>query len=52
MNKQYSILFIVNSIGFPYIKERLKALISKNDKVGIIPWTFPVELTDKEFNEE
>lgn len=52
MNNQYNILFSRNYIGFPYIKERLKHLVSSDDKVVIIPWAFPVEMSEKEFTEE
>ena len=52
MNIQYSILFSVNSTGFPNIKDRLKSLVSADDKVVIIPWSFPIEMSEKEFTEE
>ncbi len=52
MNIQYNILFSTNSIGFPYIKDRLKSLISAYDKVLIFPWVFPVDMSQKEFIEE
>jgi peptidase E len=52
MSNQYNILFSTNSIGFPYIKDRLKALVSAEDKVVIFPWAFPVEMSEKEFTEE
>jgi hypothetical protein len=52
MSIQYNILFSNNSIGFPYIKERLESLISAEDKVVIFPWALPVEMSDKEFTEE
>jgi peptidase E len=52
MTIQYNILFSTNSIGFPHIKDRLKSLVSADDKVVIFPWAFPVELSEKEFTEE
>ncbi|MGH4137806.1 Type 1 glutamine amidotransferase-like domain-containing protein [Clostridium sp.] len=52
MSIQYNILFSTNSIGFPYIKDRLKSLVSSDDKVVIFPWAFPVEMSEKEFTEE
>lgn len=52
MSIQYNILFSTNSIGFPYIKDRLKSLVSADDKVVIFPWAFPVEISEKEFTEE
>lgn len=51
MNIQYSILFSMNSSGFIYIRDKLRSLISQDYKVVIIPWTFPVEMTEKEFAE-
>lgn len=52
MSIQYNILFSTNSTGFPYIKNRLKSLVSAEDKVVIFPWAFPVEMSEKEFTEE
>ncbi|MCB2291627.1 Type 1 glutamine amidotransferase-like domain-containing protein [Clostridium sp. CS001] len=51
MSIQYSILFSTNSIGFPYIKDRLKCLVSADYKVVVFPWAFPIEMSDKEFTE-
>jgi peptidase E len=51
MSNQYNILFSTNSIGFPYIKDRLKSLVSADDKVVIFPWAFPVEMSGEEFTQ-
>lgn len=48
----YNILFSRNHIGFPYVKDKLKSLISADDRVVVLPWAFPIEMSDKEFREE
>lgn len=52
MSNQYNILFSRNHVGFTYIKDRLKPLISAEDKVIVFPWAFPIEMSEKEFVEE
>lgn len=39
----YSIFFSKINVSFPLIKDRLKAIISADDKVVVIPWSFAVE---------
>lgn len=41
--KMYSIFFSKIDIVFPLVEERLRKIISKKNKVVIIPWSFAVE---------
>ena len=47
----YSVFFSKIDIGFPYVEERLKEIISKDSKVVIIPWSFPIEIDAPKLDE-
>lgn len=47
----YSILMSNFQTGFGYIKDNLSKLITKDTKLVIIPWSFPVELKSKNVRE-
>lgn len=47
----YSILLSKMEIGFPLIENKLKSIIKENDKVVIIPWSFPKETNTKGLEE-
>lgn len=43
----YSILMSNFQTGFYYIKNHLSKLITKDTKIVVIPWSFPIELDSK-----
>ena len=47
----YSILMSNFQTGFYYIKNHLNKLITKDNKIVVIPWSFPIELDSKDVRE-
>lgn len=48
----YSILLSKMEYGFDLIKDELKRKVSKNSKVSILPWAFPVEIDAKKLESD
>ena len=47
----YSVLFSKIEFGFSYIEDRLKELVKPDNKVVIVPWSFPAETDAKGVDE-
>ena len=48
----YSVLLSKIEYGFDLIKEELEKRVSKNSKVSILPWAFPIEIDSNELEND
>ena len=48
----YSVLFSRIEVGMDLVSDKLKQIITKNSKIDIFPWSFPVEIDAQKLNND